>query len=71
MKYVVLFLTDLLDPKAPDFEYTKEYQAAKKYFPVGLIDQQKLRNEGKKTNKRKQNNNSNTCQLTLGFLCQG
>ena len=42
MKYVVLFLTDLLDPKAPDFEYTKEYQAAKKYFPVGLIDQQKL-----------------------------
>ena len=23
MKYVVLFLTDLLDPKAPDFEYTK------------------------------------------------
>ena len=41
MKYVVLFLTDLLDPKAPDFEYTKEYQAAKKYFPVGLIDQQK------------------------------
>lgn len=42
MKYVVLFLTDLLDPKAPDFEYTKEYQAAKSYFPVGLIDQQKL-----------------------------
>lgn len=42
MKYVVLFLTDLLDPKAPDFEYTKEYQAAKKYFPVGLIDQQQL-----------------------------
>ena len=42
MKYVVLFLTDLLDPKAPDFEYTKEYQAAKKYFSVGLIDQQQL-----------------------------
>lgn len=42
MKYVILFLTDLLDPKAPDFEYTKEYQAAKKYFSVGLIDQQQL-----------------------------
>ena len=42
MKYVILFLTDLLDPKAPDFEYIKEYQAAKKYFPVGLIDQQQL-----------------------------
>ena len=42
MKYVVLFLTDLLDPKASDFDYTKEYQAAKKYFTVGLIAQQKL-----------------------------
>lgn len=42
MKYVILFLTDLLDPKAPDFEYIKEYQAVKKYFPVGLIDQQQL-----------------------------
>ncbi len=36
MKYVVLFLTDLLDPKAPDFEYTKEYQAAKKIFSSWL-----------------------------------
>ncbi|WP_456086027.1 ATP-grasp domain-containing protein [Ligilactobacillus animalis] len=42
MKYVVLFLNDLLDPKAPDLEYVKEYLAAKKYFPVGLIEQQQL-----------------------------
>ena len=46
-QYVFLFPSDFLNNRAPDFDYKNEYEAAKRYFTVVLINQEKLfdRNE--------------------------
>ncbi|MBD1491203.1 ATP-grasp domain-containing protein [Weissella confusa] len=46
-QYVFLFPSDFLNNREPDFDYKNEYEAAKRYFTVVLINQEKLfdRNE--------------------------
>ena len=44
-QYVFLFPSDFLNNREPDFDYINEYEAAKRYFTVGLINQEKLFNQ--------------------------